>query len=499
MPSIDIESKPTTETEEFVQKTSGCAEVLKLDPNGYPLRPQPSTDPLDPLNWSPWMKLAVLLQVSFLGLLGPFAQGCINSAFIPLSEAMGVTVTQASYSTTIAIVLAGVAPLIYAPLSNRYGRRPVYLLSTALGVGANAGCAVVSSWGPLLALRALVGIGTSTSMGIGANVVADLYFMHERGTYMGIYVVFVTNGAHLAAILGGFIAKYAGWRWCYWTPTIILGSTWVINIFCMPETLYRRDPLTGAPQRKTRSWAQLFKFIAVPAPKRLRLYDIVHCFIMLRYPSVLLAGFYYSIAFGAGTVLFAVTGAAAFGSTYKFDTAQVGMAIGLSTMAGSIIGETVSGPVSDKLLSLMNKRQRGNAEPEVRLYATWPGGILLPAGVIIEGVCLQYHTHWMGPVMGIAIGAFGLQIVSTNIFAYLTDCYKPQSTEISTLLNFGRLLFSFTLGFYMIPFAEETTYGIAWAVIGAITFVLYGGIVLLLWKGASWRKKLPQPSFDEDM
>lgn len=284
----------------------------------------------------------------------------------------------------------------------------------------------------------------------------------------------VTNGAHLAAILGGFIAKYAGWRWCYWTPAIILGSTWVINIFCMPETLYRRDPVTGASRRKTKSWAQLLKFIAVPAPKRIRLYDIVHCFIMLKYPSVLLAGFYYSIAFGAGTVLFAVTGAAAFGSTYKFDTAQVGMAIGLSTMAGSIIGETVSGPVSDKLLSLMNKRQGGNAEPEVRLYATWPGGFLLPAGVIIEGVCLQYHTHWMGPVMGIAIGAFGLQIVSTNIFAYLTDCYKPQSTEISTLLNFGRLLFSFTLGFYMVFEITPSlcSYASSFALLFAFLFLL---------------------------
>lgn len=46
MPSIDIESKPTTETEEFVQNAPVYAEMLKLDPNGYPLRPQPSTDPL---------------------------------------------------------------------------------------------------------------------------------------------------------------------------------------------------------------------------------------------------------------------------------------------------------------------------------------------------------------------------------------------------------------------------------------------------------------------
>lgn len=94
---------------------------------------------------------------------------------------MGVSVTVASYSTTIAIVFAGVAPLIYAPISNFYGRRPVYLISTAIGIAANAGCAASQSWGPLLVARACVGIGTSVGMGVGASVVSDMYFMHQRG------------------------------------------------------------------------------------------------------------------------------------------------------------------------------------------------------------------------------------------------------------------------------------------------------------------------------
>jgi hypothetical protein len=180
---------------------------------------------------------------------------------------------------------------------------------------------------------------------------------------------------------------------------------------------------------------------------------------MFKYPSVLLAGFYYSIAFGAGTVLFAVTGAAAFGGIYGFDTAQVGIAIGLSTIVGSLLGELVSGQVSDKVLYLANKRKQGQAQPESRLHANWPGSFLLPVGVVIEGVCLQYKTHWSGPVIGIGIGAFGLQIVSTSIFAYLTDFYRPQSAEISTLLNFGRLTFSFTLAFDMVSLMHKICRG----------------------------------------
>jgi hypothetical protein len=316
---------------------------------------------------------------------------------------------------------------------------------------------------------------------------------------MGIYVVFLTNGAHLAAIVGGFTAKYVSWRWCYWIPCITLGATWLVNLCCLPETLYRRDPLTGHSHNHTRSRRDLFTFLHIATHRRLQLWDFTHCFAMLRYPSVTLCGLYYSVAFGLGSVLFAVTGSAAFSSIYHFDTAQVGLAIGLSTFVGTCIGELASGPVSDRILYLSTRKNNGISKAEIRLYATLPGSILLPAGIIIEGVCFQYRTHWSGPVMGIGIAAFGLQIVSTNIYAYLADCYKPQNAEVSTLLNFGRQTFSFTLGFYMLPFAHATTYGVAWAVVAVINTILYGGIVLLMWKGREWREKLGAPEFHMDL
>ena len=228
---------------------------------------------------------------------------------------------------------------------------------------------------------------------------------------------------------------------------MILAGTWVVMLFCLPETLYHRDNKTGESHMPGSTWLQLFTFNGVPLHRRkLKAWDFTHVFLMLRYPNVLLPAIYYSISFGLGSVLFAVTGAAAFGKIYHFNTAQVGMAIGLSTFVGTVIGELSAGPVSDRILYLQTKRSAGAFKPEARLQAMWPGFFLCPVGVIIEGVCFEYETHWAGPVIGIGIAAFGLQIISTNVFAYCTDCYKPQSAEISTLLNFGRQTFSFTLG-----------------------------------------------------
>lgn len=269
-------------------------------------------------------------------------------------------------------------------------------------------------------------------------------------------------------------------------------------VFCLPETLYHRDNQTGESHMPSaRSWLKLLTFRGLARDRKLKLSDFTHVFIMLAYPSVLLPGIYYSISFGLGSVLFAVTGAAAFGEIYHFDTAQVGMAIGLSTFVGTLIGELSAGPVSDRILYLQTKRSDGAFRPEARLQAIWPGFILCPAGVVIEGVCLEYATHWTGPVLGIGIAAFGLQIISTNVFAYCTDCYKPQSAEISTLLNFGRQTFSFTLGFYMLPFAAATSFGVAWAVLAVISAALFAGIVALMLRGRLWREALGKPGFED--
>lgn len=213
-----------------------------------------------------------------------------------------------------------------------------------------------------------------------------------------------------------------GWRWCYWIPAIAVSINWIVNVFCLPETLYHRDNTSGRSlQPKNQSRIRLFTFNGVHVQRKLRLWDFTNVFSMLKYPSVLLPAIYYSISFGLGSVLFAVTGPAAFGSVYHFNTAQVGMAIGLPTLTGTLIGELAAGPVSDRILYLYTKTHGGVSKPEARLQATWPGFILLPAGIIIEGVCLQHKTHWPGPVIGIGIAAFGLQVVSTNVFAYTTD------------------------------------------------------------------------------
>ena len=172
-------------------------------------------------NWSPMLKLFVALQISWLACLGPMASAVINPAFVPLSKAFKITTVQASYELTVYVIFAGVGPLVIAPFSNVYGRRPIYLLGNLLAGITNIIAGHCTTWNGILITRVFNGIGAGSTVAIGAATICDLYYMHERGLYMGIYTFFLTNGPHLAPLIGGFIAQNLGWRSCFTIPVRI--------------------------------------------------------------------------------------------------------------------------------------------------------------------------------------------------------------------------------------------------------------------------------------
>lgn len=206
-------------------------EIPKLDKHGFALVPQPSGNPDDPLNWSPTLKLLVALQVSWLAFLGPMASAVANPAFVLLGAAFDITPVEASYSLTVYICFAGIGPLLLIPFANIYGRRPVYLVSALIAAVTNIAAGYSKTWSGILSSRAINGIFGGTPPAIGAATICDLYFMHERGFYMGIFTLFLTNGPHVAPLMGGFIAQYLGWEWCYRIP---VSETVLHGGYCKP-------------------------------------------------------------------------------------------------------------------------------------------------------------------------------------------------------------------------------------------------------------------------
>lgn len=87
--------------------------------------------------------------------------------------------------------------MFVVPYANVYGRRVCYVVFTVVAAAGGFVSAAAPSYGGVIVGRVLNGIGSSVPLGIGAATICDLFTQGERGVYMGIYTVSVTNGPHV--------------------------------------------------------------------------------------------------------------------------------------------------------------------------------------------------------------------------------------------------------------------------------------------------------------
>lgn len=199
-------------------------------------------------------------------------------------------------------------------------------------------------------------------------------------------------------------------------------ATFVFTVFFLPETLYSRGAATSASDYKPKSNLDLLLFKGRLKDRTVHLRDFVAPFYMLKYIPVFVSGLYYMTAFTYGTVLFASTGAILFAEFYHFTVAQTGLILSIPLLIGCLIGEFSAGWLTDWMAYRYAKNHDGQHKPEARLDAIWLA-LLVPVGVVIEGVCLSHSATvgWIGSAFGMGIACLGLQVGTTVVYVYTTD------------------------------------------------------------------------------
>jgi MFS family permease len=96
--------------------------------------------------------------------------------------------SQLSLLTGITVITLGFANFIIVPLSNIFGRRATSLVFSVLIMLTCIWEALASSHRSLLAARAVNGLVCATSETIPVQMIADIFFLHERGSWMGVYL-----------------------------------------------------------------------------------------------------------------------------------------------------------------------------------------------------------------------------------------------------------------------------------------------------------------------
>lgn len=216
--------------------------------------------------------LAPLRVATALGLLLGL-QPVVTDLYLPalpqLARDLGSPMPATQLTMSALILAFGLAQLVWGPVADRFGRRPVLLGSLVLFTAASAGAALAPSIGLLIAWRAAQGAAMAAAVVCARAMVRDLYEPHRGAHVMSQGLSGLGLIALAGPVLGGLLTNTFGWRGALAAVTAYAAGTLVFVWRCLPETIPAVNPkaLQAGPLLRTagtvlrhptfRAWAAL--------------------------------------------------------------------------------------------------------------------------------------------------------------------------------------------------------------------------------------------------
>lgn len=260
-------------------------------------------DSRNPMNFSFWHKCWITLLVGINTLASALVSSAYSGSLVELILHFQISEELAIAGISLFVLGFAVGPLVWAPLSELYGRRLILNLS-AVGLTAfTAGCAGAQNIWTLLILRFFGGCMGSAPFAVSGGVIADSFPPVTRGLASGLFCAAPFLGPTLGPIVGGFLSESAGWRWVEGLVSAFSGLLGITVFFFLPET-YAPVLLEKRAERLSEITGKVYKSkIELDQGKQ----TIVAKFkvtlsrpwaLLFREPIVLLLSIYLSIVYG---------------------------------------------------------------------------------------------------------------------------------------------------------------------------------------------------------
>ncbi|KAI3390705.1 hypothetical protein diail_8809 [Diaporthe ilicicola] len=460
-------------------------------------------DPENPKNWPRGKKWTTTMLVSAFTFISPVSSSMVAPALEIMARDLGITSSVESAMTLSIFVLAfAIGPLVFGPLSESFGRKPVLLLTNFYYLVFNFGCGYSQNGAAMLVCRFMSGIGGSAPLAVGGGVLSDCWAPEERGKAVGIYSLAPLLGPVIGPLAGGFIAENTTWRWVFYATTITAVVIEFAGIYHMSEShptiilQRRRDRLakeTGNPNLYIAKDKQetLLQAIASSIARPMRL--------LATQPIVQLVALYMGYLFGLFYLILSTF------PTLFHEVYGQGLGIGglhyISLGLGFTIGAQVNAQITDRMYRKLTAKHyqklemdtiggktectgscncechkaHGNTppvtpakmppgppgapagppglprkgRPEFRIPSMFVGSLLIPVGLFWYGWSAQARLHWIMPDIGITIFAAGSITCLQCMQAYIIDSYTRFAASgmaavivLRSLAGFGFPLFA---------------------------------------------------------
>ncbi|KAH8423481.1 MFS transporter [Aspergillus melleus] len=401
-------------------------------------------DPRNPMGFRDTSKWALAALVSFSTFTVALVSSGYTGGLVEVVEYFQVDEEIAVLGISFYVLGFALGPLVLAPMSELYGRRPILIFSAATLTAFTAGTAGAQNIETLIILRFLAGSLGAAPMAVAGGTLADTFPPINRGLASGLYAVAPFMGPTIGPIVGGFLAAAGGWRWVQGFLAAFSGALLILTTFFLPETyspvLLRRraerlSKITGHVYRskldvdgKSSHVGQLFR-TALSRP-----------FVLLfREPIVFLMSLYLAIIYGT-LYMFFTAYPIVFQQVRGWSESKGGLAF-LGILVGILFAvvHTFVAYFQYKKKTLEAHGRR--LPPEERLPASFIGSIALPVGLFWFAWTNSPSTHWMAPISAGAPFGYGMIMVFMPVLNYLIDSYTIYAASVTAANSLLRSIF----------------------------------------------------------
>ncbi|ANB13987.1 Tpo3p [Sugiyamaella lignohabitans] len=449
----------------------------------------------DPRTWSKTRKWFITLALGVVCFTVAFSSAAVTGAMVG-PNAPGATFNVSDevviLTVTLFVIGFGVGPLLFAPLSEEVGRRPIYVVTLALAVIFIIPCAVAQNIGTLLVGRFIDGIFFSAPLTIIGGSLADMWVNSERGVAMAIFSAAPFLGPAAGPLVGGFVGDNAGWRWIYYVMLIFAFCVYVFSTISIPEThhntlLAKRAKklikLTGDTRYKTakqlvpKSFAETAK-VTLQRPPQLLCEIIV--FLVTIYMAVLY-GLLYMFFFAYPVIFMEGKG---------WSASLTGLTF-IPIIVGVLISTAISPYVNSDYVRRANAYlDKGEVPPaELRLIPMMVGCWFVPIGLFIYAWTSYPTISWVGPTLAGLPCGFGFILIYNSATNYIVDSYQHYAASALAAKTFVRSFWGASVPLFTIQMYHRLGYEWAGSLLAFISLACCIIPYLFFFYGAKIRER----------
>ncbi|KAK4500115.1 hypothetical protein PRZ48_008301 [Zasmidium cellare] len=453
----------------------------------------------------------IVFAAAMASFFSPLSSSIYFPSIATIANDLGVDTTQINLTVTLYLVMQGVSSLLVAPFSDNLGRRPAYIISFIIFMGANLGLGLQNSFVALLLLRMLQSLGASGTISLAQGVTGDVVTSAERGSYIAIVSIPQVAAPVVAPILGGLLGQYLGWHSVFWFLLIASGVLAVTLVVFLPETCRRVVGDGSLPKplinmsvwdaiKRVRTKGNHEQRSTIPLHSQYRLRDInpllpLKAFLDVESVIVLLgSALMLALVYAQGTVFSDI-----FGRLYGFNTLQVSLMF-IPLGVGAIVSSYTTGKLIDwnyrrharnHNMPLTRNRQYDLSNFNIerpRLEIALPLMLLTVISTIAFGWVTNQKVNLAGPIIVLFISGYGWSAAFQTLNVLMIDVYPAKPATITAAGNLARSEIGAAASAAIAPMIQAMGEGWAFTVL-AFIFLAYTPLLLLVMvRGMKWRQ-----------